>query len=102
MAMYECPWCQRKTFSFWQKQTLGPARTLQCSSCSRRVAVSWERAQIAALPLVVLGLLGFSVGKVVFATLSAVLLGGWIGVTLGMLVTAPLYHLYVPLVKPTN
>ena len=59
--MYACPWCGSKTFSFWQKQTLGPARTLRCSSCSRQVSVSWDRAQIAALPVVILGFLGFDV-----------------------------------------
>jgi len=102
MAKYACPWCGHKTFSFWQKQTLGPARTLRCSACTRHVAVSWERAQIAALPVIILGFLGLSVGKVLFMTLSAVLLGAWVGITLGMLITAPLYHLYVPLVKPTT
>lgn len=99
--MYACPWCQRKSFSFWDKQGLGPSRLLECRYCGRKVSVDWNRAIIAAVPLLLFGFLGLTVGKVVFATLVAVLLGGWVGTTVGALITAPLYHLYVPLVKPT-
>ena len=98
--MYDCPWCNQKAFSFWEKQTLGPHKTIACPRCRRSVGVRWDRAQVAAAPLVALCFLGLIVGKVLFATLSAVLLFGWIGATLGFLVTAPLYHYYVPLEKP--
>lgn len=98
--MYSCPWCEQKTFSFYQKQTLGPSRSIKCAHCSRHVSVPWNRAHIAAIPVIVLGTLGLTLGKALFATVSAILLGGWVGITLGMLITAPLYHLWVPLVKP--
>ena len=98
--MYKCPWCGEKTFTFWQKQTLGPTRTLQCSACTRRASVDMFRAQVAAVPVLLLGFLGLLLGKALFGTWPAVLLGGWLGVTLGMCLTAPLYHLYVPLVRP--
>lgn len=98
--LYECPWCTQKTFSFWEKQTLGPNKTIPCRSCNRKVGVPWDRAQVAAAPLVALCFLGLIVGKVLFGTLSAVLLFGWVGASLGFLVTAPLYHFYVPLEKP--
>lgn len=99
--MYACPWCgKEKSFSFWQKQTLGPQRSLLCPHCKRKVSVNWERAQIAAIPVIALGFLGLLVGKAWFGTWPAVFLFGWVGLTVGMLITAPLYHLYVPLVKP--
>ena len=98
--MYACPWCKKPTFSFWQKQGLGPKRAMECSACSRKVTVCGERAQLAAIPVILLGFLGLLSGKALFATWAAVFLGGWIGITLGMLVTAPLYHFFVPLVRP--
>ena len=99
--MYECPWCHDRTFSFWEKQWLGPKKTLRCSKCTRQVTVCWQRAQIAAVPVLLLGFLGMLCGKAFFATWPAVALGAWLGITLGMLITAPLYHFYVPLVRPT-
>lgn len=98
--MYPCPWCSKASFSFWEKQSLGPSRNLVCRHCSRKVGVCWNRAQLAALPALALGFLGLIAGKAIFVTWPAVLLGGWLGVSFGMLVTASLYHLYVPLVKP--
>lgn len=98
--MYACPWCGQQSFSFWDKQTLGPKRALTCRHCNRKVTVSWDRAQLAALPVLAFGFLGLLVGKAVFGTWPAVFLFGWLGVTVGAIITAPLYHLYVPLVKP--
>ena len=95
--MYACPWCEQKSFSFWQKQTLGPTRTLNCGTCKRKVGVDWQRAQIAAVPVILLGFLGLLCGKAFFGTWPAVLLGGWLGISLGMSITAPLYHVFVPL-----
>ncbi len=99
---YECPWCRVASFSFLQKQTLGPRRTMRCSACTRHVGVNALRAQLASAPVMAIGFLGLICGKVLFASLPAVLLGGWIGVTLGMLITAPLYHFFVPLVRPST
>lgn len=98
---YECPWCRKASFSFWQKQTLGPSRTIQCRACTRHVGVHALRAQLASTPVLALGFLGLVLGKVLYANLPAVMLGAWVGITLGMMVTAPLYHFFVPLVKPT-
>src|SRR6059036_3011458 len=98
--MYACPWCREKSFSFWQKQGLGPIRTIKCGACGRRVGIDMFRAQVAAMPLLLFGFLGLLAGQALFGTWPAVLLGGWLGVPLGMLFTAPLYHLYVPLVRP--
>lgn len=98
--MYACPWCRKASFSFWEKQSLGPSRSLSCAHCKRSVSVCWNRAQLAAIPAVALCFLGLIAGKAIFGSWSAIFLGGWLGVTIGMLITGPLYHLYVPLVKP--
>ncbi|MDQ3024923.1 MAG: hypothetical protein M3R58_00250 [Pseudomonadota bacterium] len=66
------------------------------------MSVCWNRAQLAAIPVIAIGFLGLVLGQVLFGTWSALLLGGWLGASLGMLFTGPLYHLYVPLVKPTS
>jgi hypothetical protein len=99
---YECPWCRKASFSFWDKQKLGPTRTIACRTCSRHVGVDTLRAQLASTPVLALGFLGLVLGKVVYANLPAVLLGAWIGITFGMFVTAPLYHFFVPLKKPAG
>ena len=96
---YACPWCEQQTFSFWEKQTLGPSRSLVCAHCRKKGGVCWGRAQLAAVPFLALGFLGLIAGKYAFGTWPAVLLGGWLGVTLGMLITAPLYHFFVPLTR---
>lgn len=96
---YQCPWCEEQTFSFLQKQTLGPSRTMRCMGCKKKVGVDWMRAQMAAAPVILLGFLGLLVAKAFFGTWSAVLLGGWLGITAGMAITAPLYHYLVPLVR---
>ncbi len=36
----KCPNCQKPSIGFWQKQFLGPARTIDCSLCGVRVSVS--------------------------------------------------------------
>ena len=74
--MYACPWCERKTFSFWQKQTLGPNKTLSCTGCKRRVSVPWGRAHLAALPVFLLAILamwfvGDSFNSKIFAIAGA-------------------------------
>jgi hypothetical protein len=98
--VYACPWCERKSFSFWQKQSLGPNKPVKCKGCRRPVSVPWGRAHLAALPLMVLAVLGmYFVGDAFDSKLYAV--GGALaGAILGMLFTIPLYHFFVPLVKP--
>ena len=98
--MYACPWCEKGSFSFWEKQTLGPTRSLRCGSCKRKVGVG-QRAQFAAAPLFLAGFMGLLVMKTYYGTWSAVLLGGWVGVSVGMAIAASIYHLYVPLERQT-
>jgi uncharacterized protein YqgC (DUF456 family) len=98
--MYKCPWCDRKTFSFWQKQKLGPHSSMSCTGCKKRVSVPWGRAHLAALPIFLfalagLWLVGDASGSKIFA-----LAGATCGVVLGMMVMMPLYHRFVPLVRP--
>ena len=98
--MYACPWCERKVFSFWQKQSLGPHHTLKCTGCKRRVSVHWMRAHLAALPVAVLAIAGLWFVGDAFNSKVFALAGAFCGAVLGMMVTMPLYHHIVPLVKP--
>ena len=99
--MYACPWCEEKSFSFFSKQTLGPSRTLKCGECKKKVGVPGDRAQIAAAPIFLFGFLGLLLMKAYFGTWPAVLLGGWLGVTAGAIISAAIYHVYVPLERET-
>ncbi|HXN15447.1 MAG TPA: hypothetical protein VN878_03665 [Usitatibacter sp.] len=100
--MYACPWCERNTFSFWQKQSLGPIGITRCVNCTRRVGVPWGRAHVAALPILVLALIGMYAGAGVWESALGSLAGGVLGALLGMLLTVPLYHRYVPLIRPRS
>ncbi len=97
--MYECPWCQRKSFSFWQKQSLGPNRILRCGNCTRRVSVPWGRAHLAAVPLFLCALAGLWLLGNAFDSKLFALAGGFLGVAVGMVFTMPLYHQFVPLIR---
>ena len=98
--MYECPWCERKSFSFWQKQSLGPSRALKCKGCRRQVSVPWGRAHLAALPLFLCTVAGmWFIGEAFDSKLHA-LAGAMAGLVVGMLIMMPLYHFIVPLIRP--
>ncbi|HXS53333.1 MAG TPA: hypothetical protein VN782_12435 [Usitatibacter sp.] len=98
--MYECPWCTHKSFSFWQKQSLGPNRTLRCGNCRRHVSVPWGRAHLAAIPLFLCAVAGLWFIGDAFNSKLIALAGAFAGVAIGMVLTMPLYHAFVPLVKP--
>ena len=98
--MYECPWCSRKSFSFWQKQSLGPNRTMRCDNCRRHVSVPWGRAHLAAIPLFLCAVAGLWFIGDAFNSKLVALAGAFVGVAIGMIFTMPLYHAFVPLVKP--
>ena len=98
--MYACPWCQRKTFSFWEKQTLGPHRSMKCSACKREVSVPWVRAQLAFVPMVLLTFVGLTIAKVAYGELSEILMGGALGFMVGAILATPIYHFFVPLIRP--
>jgi uncharacterized protein YqgC (DUF456 family) len=98
--MYECPWCSHKSFSFWQKQTLGPNRTMRCANCARRVSVPWGRAHLASIPVFLFAIAGLWFIGDAFNSKLVALAGAFIGVVIGMVFTMPLYHRFVPLVKP--
>ncbi len=98
--MYECPWCQNKSFSFWQKQGLGPHRKIPCRSCRREVSVPWTAANLAMIPVFLGAVIGLYAFGYVFESKILALAGGFVGVAIGMILTAPIYHRFVPLVKP--
>jgi DNA-directed RNA polymerase subunit RPC12/RpoP len=96
--MYKCPWCGAESFSFWQKQWLGPARSIECRNCKRRVSVPWIRSLLAVSPIILLGSIGIGYFGTAIDSLLAVFASGVVGAVIGFLVAAPLYHKYVPLV----
>ena len=98
--MYACPWCERKSFSFWQKQSLGPSRALTCKGCRRKVSVPWGRAHIAALPLFLCTVAGMWIIGEAFGSRLYALGGALAGLVIGMLLMMPLYHFIVPLIRP--
>jgi len=95
--MYKCPLCSADSFTFWQKQWLGPARSIKCRACGGAVSVPWLGAVVAIVPIAVLA----SAGTIVGATLAGnagFAVGGVLGILLGFAISSPLYHRYVPLV----
>jgi hypothetical protein len=96
--MYPCPHCATDSFSFWQKQLLGPARSIECRNCKRRVSVPWARAMLAVSPIMILGSLGIAFSNSNPGGPLEMFLWGVFGAVVGGAIAAPLYHLYVPLV----
>jgi positive regulator of sigma E activity len=97
--MYACPWCERKVFSFWQKQSLGPSKTVECTACKRRVAVDSARAQLAMIPLFLMVLAGLWFIGDAFNSKVFAIAGAFCGLVVGMIFMMPIYHYLVPLVK---
>jgi hypothetical protein len=88
MKAYACPACGEPTIGFWQKHTLGPARSITCRNCKARVSVSW----LASTAMFVLGSIAQVLGGV--AAISLPLLPGISGLAqfmLGVLVASALW-----------
>ncbi len=74
----DCPNCTEPSFSVWQKQFLGPGRSISCKKCGARISVSWIRfipvlLLVAAFPVIsAFGLLQHGVTK--FLGVAALLL----------------------------
>ncbi len=41
-AKIERPHCHNRSFTWMQKQFLGPARKIECPDCGAKVSVSWQ------------------------------------------------------------
>jgi hypothetical protein len=37
-----CPYCQQRATTVWGKLSLGPAGSIKCLACGRRVGVPWS------------------------------------------------------------
>src|SRR3989344_2917403 len=44
MQKYNCPKCGQASFSFWQKQFLGPLGSIPCGACGASVSVPWGKS----------------------------------------------------------
>ena len=91
--MHKCPWCGVRSFSFWQKHWLGPARSIECSHCHRRVSTPWW-ALVYVTPLAIFALGGFIYLGPYYGNLG----GLTIGMVIGYLISLPLNR-YIPLVR---
>ncbi|SRR5216683_619224 len=96
--MYNCPHCGSNSFSFWQKQLLGPARSIECRNCKERVTVPWGRALLAILPIIVLATIGVAIYNSAPGNLADLIIYTTVGILVGFVISAPLYHRYVPLI----
>ena len=106
MKMYECPNCGELTFSYWQKQFLGPARTIRCRACDARVSVPWLRSSIFVILGSVVSLFAGLVALMMVAPGSLAGLGVAlafvvfvVGAALAVVPIAWLYGRYVHLVQ---
>ncbi|HEX3098425.1 MAG TPA: hypothetical protein VHQ02_11955, partial [Usitatibacter sp.] len=68
----------------------------------RRVSVPWGRAHLASIPVFLFAILGLWFIGDAFNSKLVALAGASIGVVVGMVFTMPLYHRFVPLVRPEN
>ncbi len=74
----KCPNCGSRSITYWQKQFLGPGRTIPCRECGARISVSWLHflpilLAVAAFPVLsAFGLLEHGLG--VFLGVAAILL----------------------------
>ena len=88
-----CPNCDTPSIGYWQKQFLGPARTIGCSLCGARVSVS----TIRFLPIFLL-IVGAAPA---FRKLGLMEYGfaSYVGLLVFMLLITGFYqHFFVPLV----
>jgi len=100
MQKYNCPKCGQASFSFWQKQFLGPLGSIPCGACGASVSVPWGKSialNAVFIPIASLGGLvaafsfaKYSIGAAFFVFIIWVLaffvLVGWI------------QHRFVPLI----
>ncbi len=96
--MYNCPHCHAPTFSFWQKNTLGPGRAIECSACKGGVSVPWVRSMLCVSPIFLLGIAAHIYLRPMVGA-SGALLGLSIGFVVGFAISLPLYHRFAPIVK---
>jgi len=54
----QCPYCNNRAMSAMGKFMLGPARSVKCQSCAKRVSVSW-----ASMISIVVGMAAYIVMK---------------------------------------
>ena len=100
MNKYNCPKCDEESFSFWQKQFLGPIRRVHCRLCGASVGVPWIRSfaiNAVGAPIVFVGgiapaiILGkFGIGSMI----SGFVVGGLVAVVF----VGWLQHRFVPLI----
>ena len=101
MPIYRCPSCGKDSFSFWQKQSLGPLRKITCRSCGARVSVPWGMSTLIILIGVVatptVALVAAVTAWNAFGAFGGIVTFLGSGLALGA-IGCWLYHRFVPLV----
>jgi DNA-directed RNA polymerase subunit RPC12/RpoP len=92
--MYACPHCGADTFSFWQKELLGPGRSIECRSCGGHVSVPWLGTFACLAPMFILVAMAYLYFGPTLGVFYSVLVGSLVGFA----ISAPLCHWYVPLI----
>lgn len=88
----ECPNCNEPSFSVWRKQTLGPARKVNCSVCGAGVSVS----TLHSIPMILMAMaipIGTGLAGLKFGWLTAVLV-----LAISSVILISYHHFLVPLV----
>ena len=70
MQKYNCPKCGQASFSFWQKQFLGPLGSIPCGACGASVSVPWGKSIALNAVFIPIASLGGLVAAFSFAKYS--------------------------------
>ena len=91
MTANQCPTCGEVALSFWQKATLGPAKSKPCRNCGAKLSISWRSAVILFAPPIIALVLaqtwllpiiaeaGFSMNYLVPTAIAGVAIIGLVG-----------------------
>jgi len=92
--MYPCPHCGTDSFTFWQKELLGPTRSIKCRHCGGRVSVPGIHTFFRLYPTFMLVVAVPLFFGATLGLLNAILVGSLIAFA----VSASLCHRYVVLI----
>lgn len=89
-----CPYCNRIGLSSLKKLSLGPAMSINCKKCGKKIGVDFGKAMLSGLPLII------------FISLSSILTHNdhlntnyYLGLSFFFVITIILYIEWVPIIK---
>jgi hypothetical protein len=88
MAQLSCPYCNEIGISLFRKSWLGPALSVKCKRCGKKIGVPYTKAMIACAPLFIA------------ITLSPILkFNLYFGLLIALIISEIIYLGWVPIVK---